>query len=107
MLNWGDDPPLIMCLLGSSRFQTDIQKAARAFTLAGHIVVAPCVYPSMDGLTLSDETKRTLDALQLRRIEMADAVYVVNPSGYLDSTTRLAIEHAVSLGKSVRYLEER
>jgi len=47
-----------------------------------------------------------LDTLHLRKIDLADEVFVVNKDGYIGDSTRHEIEYAQSKGKPVRYLEE-
>lgn len=80
--------------------------AFRAFTLLGHVVVMP---PMIDGTNggafVNEETQKKLDELQLKKIQMSDIVYIVNPKGITNPRTRAEIEFAKSLGKEIRYLE--
>ncbi len=105
VLNWGDSPPLIVCICGSTKFKSDMLSASRAFTLQGHIVVMPGVFGHVDGGFVDGATKQKLDDLHFRKIEMADIVYVVNRDGYVGSSTKKEIDYALSLGKLVRFLE--
>ena len=43
----------------------------------------------------------------VRKIDMADEIYVINVGGYIGDSTRSEIEYAWEHGKVVRYLEER
>lgn len=45
--------------------------------------------------------------MHLRKIDMADEVYVINVGGYIGSSTKAEIRYAMATGKPVRYLEER
>ena len=47
-----------------------------------------------------------LDDMHKRKIDMADAIYVINVGGYIGSSTKSEIEYATAHGKEVRYLEE-
>jgi hypothetical protein len=47
-----------------------------------------------------------LDDMHKRKIDMADAIYVINVGGYIGSSTRSEIEYAKATGKEVLYLEE-
>lgn len=58
----------------------------------------------MDEGTLS-KTKKMLDDMHKRKIDMADGIYVINVGGYIGDSTRSEIEYAKALGKSVDYLE--
>ena len=41
-----------------------------------------------------------------RKIDLADAIYVINVDGYIGESTRSEIEYAQRNGKEVRYLVE-
>ena len=47
-----------------------------------------------------------LDNMHKRKIDMADAIYVINVGGYIGSSTRSEIEYAEKNGKRIMYLEE-
>lgn len=51
-------------------------------------------------------TKEMLDDMHLRKIDMADEIYVINVDGYIGTSTRNEIEYAKRTGKVVRYLEK-
>ena len=55
--------------------------------------------------TLS-KTKEMLDDMHKRKIDMADAIYVINVEGYIGESTKSEIEYAQKHGKEVRYLVE-
>ena len=40
-----------------------------------------------------------------RKIDMADAIYVINVGGYIGESTRSEIEYATRHGKEIFYLE--
>lgn len=106
VFNWGDNPPIVMCLCGPDRFKSEFLGAFRAFTLAGHIVLLPPFFDNTNGDGfLNKETREKLNELHMRKIDMADLVYVINPKGITNETTRREIEYAESLGKMIKYLE--
>jgi len=47
-----------------------------------------------------------LDNMHKRKIDMADAIYVINVGGYIGESTRSEIEYATKQGKTVMYLEK-
>lgn len=51
--------------------------------------------------------KEILDELHLRKIDIADEVFIVNRDGYIGESTRKEIEYAENLGKPIVYLEEQ
>ena len=71
----------------------------RELTFAGVIVVAPGEADEV----VSDEQKAVLDALHLRKIDLADRIIVVNPGGYVGESTSREIAYARAAGKPVSF----
>ena len=46
-----------------------------------------------------------LDNMHKRKIDMADAIYVINVGGYIGESTRSEIDYATRQGKEILYLE--
>ncbi len=42
--------------------------------------------------------------MHLRKIDLADEIFVINPGGYIGSSTSNEINHAKKTGKAVRFL---
>lgn len=84
------DRPEIVCICGSTRFVDEMRVVNRDLTFAGIIVVAS---GEADEL-ITDKQKTALDALHLRKIDLADRVLVVNPGGYIGESTRREIDYA-------------
>jgi hypothetical protein len=89
-------------------------EAQKKLTLEGNIVIGvglfghsgdQDVWENMDEGTLT-KTKEMLDDMHKRKIDMADAIFVINVGGYVGSSTKSEIEYAITHGKEVRYLEE-
>ena len=80
---------------------TQMREANRELTFAGIIVVAP----SEADESPTPEQKALLDALHLRKIDLADRVLVVNPGGYVGESTRREIDYARAAGKPVSFTE--
>ena len=100
------DRPEIVCICGSTRFADQMLAANRDLTFAGVIVVAPGVFAHRSpGEKISDEQKATLDALHLRKIDLADRVLVINPGGYIGESTRREITYARATGKPVSFAD--
>ncbi len=100
-----EDRPHIVCICGSTRFRDEMADANRQLTLAGKIVVAPAVFQHR-GDAITDEQKQILDELHLRKIDLADAVFVVDPGGYIGESTTREIAYARSTGKPVVRLSQ-
>ena len=103
----------VITLCGSSRFKEDFFKVQKDLTLKGNIVISlglfghsgdDEVWENMDEGTLTN-TKKMLDDMHKRKIDMADEIFVVNVGGYIGESTKSEIEYAKIHGKKVNYLE--
>lgn len=80
----------------------------KRLTLEGNIVISVGLFGhSGDDEVWTEGTKEMLDDMHKRKIDMADAIYVINVGGYIGESTRSEIDYAKRNGKEVRYLEER
>jgi hypothetical protein len=77
----------------------EMRAVNRDLTFAGAIVVEP---GEADG-PVTDEQKAALDALHLRKIDLADRVLVVNPGGYVGESTSREIAYSHATGKPVSF----
>jgi hypothetical protein len=107
--------PKIVCICGSSRFCDIAAVKAWEFEKQGVLALSMCYLPqwyhdatgkSENGHYAEQEgVAHILDDLHLRKIDMADSVYVVNYNGYIGDRTRTEIAYAESLGKPIEYME--
>jgi len=97
--------PTIVCICGSTKFKDEWEKAIMQETLAGKIALSVAFYTHADGHIIEPKVKGMLDELYLRKIDLADEVFVINKDGYIGESTRREIEYAMASGKLVRYLE--
>lgn len=107
----GKYPVITLC--GSTRFKNEFYEVQKRLTLEGNIVISVGlfghsgdkeVWDGMDEDTLS-KTKIMLDDMHKRKIDMADAIYVINVGGYIGDSTKSEIKYAKAHGKEVMYLE--
>lgn len=90
--------PEIVCLCGSTKFIREERLVYFSETIGGRIVL------SHSGRRVEGSEKDVLDALHLRKIELADRVIVVSDeTGYYGESTTREIAHARALGKSVEF----
>ena len=76
-----------------------MRAANRDLTFAGVIVLAPGEAEEL----ITNEQKTALDALHLRKIDLADRVLVVNPGGYVGESTSREIAYARATGKPISF----
>jgi hypothetical protein len=96
----------IVCICGSTRFkQSWISENAR-LTGEGNIVLAVGLWGHHERKYPNEETKKKLDELHLRKIDLCDWVWVLDVGGYIGESTRNEITYAKAHGKLVRYLSK-
>ena len=104
------DRPEIICLCGSSRFVSEMAVIAWGFEKDGKIAMGLHLMPESygapaDHLAEAEGVAEQMDELHLRKIDLADRVFVVNVGGYIGDSTRREIEYAAQQGKPIVYLE--
>lgn len=100
----GKYPVITLC--GSTRFKEQFLEVQKRLTLEGNIVISVGLFGhSGDNEVWTDGTKEMLDDMHKRKIDMADAIFVINVGGYIGSSTRSEIDYALKNGKEVMYLE--
>ena len=95
----------VITLCGSTRFKEDFERVNRELTLMGNIVISVGCF-GHSGDTFTEEQKVMLDNIHKRKIDIADAIYVINRDGYIGSSTKSEIEYAKQHGKQIIYMED-
>jgi hypothetical protein len=80
-------------------------EAKKELSLDGHIVISVGCFGHSDPDPRIERSKEMLDQMHLRKIDMADAIFVVNPRGYVGESTSREIEYAKAQGKKIMWLE--
>lgn len=94
----------VVVLSGSIRFWDKIQEMHERLELENEFVVIG-ITPHVMSRDFIPEEEDLLDELHREKIQLADALYVVNVDGYIGNSTRSEIEFAKQLGKEIIYLE--
>ena len=104
-----DNFPGIVCFCGSTRFMDAFHEAGWQLTLEGRIVLSIGVCKHAEhhgGEALGQHVAERLDELHLRKIDLAEWVFILNVDGYIGDSTRRELEYAKSQGKRITFLEE-
>lgn len=102
--------PKIVVLCGSSKF-VDIMAVAEWFIERDELAITmglnllPQWYPDVpsDHLAEHEKCAELMDELHLRKIDLADEIFVVDWDGYIGESTSREIAYAKNLGKHIRY----
>lgn len=93
----------IITLCGSMQFKNKMIEIAAKLELSGNVVIQCIYFPQ--NKKLSNFELELLSKLHYKKIEISDAIYVVNVDGYIGEATRKEIEYAHSLNKEILSLE--
>lgn len=94
----------IITICGSMKFQEQMIEVAKKLELEDQYVVIQCVYFDKSK-TLTSQEINILNDLHYRKIDISDAIYVVNVGGYIGASTQKEIEYARSLNKQILFFE--
>ncbi|MCI6160716.1 MAG: hypothetical protein MR681_05195 [Prevotella sp.] len=96
----------IITLCGSTRFKEQFLETQKRLTLEGNIVISVGLFGhSGDDDVWIPGVKEMLDDMHLRKIDLADEIFVINVGGYIGESTKREISYAEKTGKKVKYLE--
>ena len=92
----------IVTLCGSLKFKKEMMTIAEKMALKGYCILTP-VYPISDNIERNEEQLIKLKEAHFKRIELSDAILVLNVNNYIGNSTNLEIEYAKKLGKEIVY----
>ena len=80
-------------------------KVQEKLTLDGNIVLTPNFVNNIKKEDIDEKTKKMLDEMHKRKIDMSDEIYVINVGGYIGESTKNEVEYAKEKGKGISYRE--
>ena len=92
----------IVTLCGSLKFQKEMMTVAEKMALEGYCVLTPA-YPVSENIERTKEQLIKLKEAHFKRIELSDAILVVNINNYIGDSTKLEIDYAKKIGKEIIY----
>lgn len=97
--------PRIICYCGSLRFKKQFEEMEMKSLLRGEIALLPaCMYVDLERKYGNfHEYKQMADEVHKHKIDLADEVFVIDPGGYIGSSTSEEIDYARSKGKKVKF----
>ena len=94
----------VITICGSMRYSKEMMKISEELELKEGDAVIQCVY-NIDGQRYEGVDASILDKIHRKKIDISDAIYVVNIDGYIGNSTKKEIEYAINNGKEVIYHE--
>jgi uncharacterized protein YkuJ len=97
----------IITLCGSTRFKEEFEEVNRTLELNDWVVLTVASYYHSENnrslRTWIEHNKRQLDKLHLVKIELSQAIVVIDVDKYIGKSTRSEIRHAKQLEKPIYY----
>lgn len=96
----------VITICGSLKYQNIMMEEAQKLTMEGNCVLTP-TYPVIKDYKISQEEMNNLKESHLKRIELSDAIYVLNVDNYIGESTSIEIDYASSLNKEIIYYTDK
>jgi len=95
---------MVICISASIRFKEDIKQVSAALTEFGIIHYLPTMNLPKELETAEMTPKLVYEHFD--KINEADAILVVNPTGYVGNSVKIEIGYAKGIGKQIYFLEK-
>ena len=92
----------VVTLCGSLKFQKEMMTVAEKMALEVYCILTP-VYSVSEKIDITKKQLINLKEAHFKRIELSDAILVVNINNYIGDSTNLEIDYAKKLGKKIIY----
>lgn len=95
----------VVTMCGSMKFNDQMKLIARKLEAKNGWAVIQCVYSQKRDKMDDIQEMHNIENAQYKKIELCDAIYVVNINGYTGEATKRAINYAKKLGKEIIFHE--
>lgn len=94
----------VITVCGSLKFIDKIKEETERLALEGNCVLS-ITYKTENNEIYTEEDLKMFQKAHFKRIEISDAIFIVNVGGYIGRHTQQEINYATSLGKEVIYMQ--
>jgi len=95
----------VVTMCGSMKFNKQMRTIARRIEAKQGWAVLQCVYSKKSDKLDNIDEMHNIEVAHYKKIEISDAIYVVNIGGYIGEATKRAIAYAKKCGKEIIYHE--
>lgn len=95
----------IITICGSLKFTEEMKVQAELLELAGNCVLG-VIYPTKKIIDYKPTEITAFSSAHFKKIDLSDAIFVVNKNGYIGESTYKEIIYAELKGKEIMYLEK-
>lgn len=90
-------------ICGSMRFEKEMQKISFELETKHGFNVLQCIYGNAE---VSESEKNNIVEAHYKKIDLSDAVYIIDINKYIGNSVKDEIEYAINRGKDVIYHSE-
>jgi len=94
----------IITICGSLKFIEEMKYYSEKLEFEGNCVLS-VIYPTKDKNLYTDEEINMLKIGHNKRIDISDAIFVINKNGYIGESVKNEIKYAKERDKEILYLE--
>jgi len=95
----------IITICGSLKFENEMKNVSEKLALEGNCVLS-VIYPTKEKEKYTKEEIEILGKEHLKKIDISNAIFVINKNGYIGESVRNEIEYAKNQNKEIIYLDE-
>jgi len=92
-------------ICGSLKFENEIKLYSEKLSLDGNCVFS-LIFPTKDKDKYTKDEIEILGKGHLLKIELSDAIFVVNKNGYIGDAVKKEIDYAKKHNKEIMYMED-
>jgi len=94
---------MTITLCGSTKFKKEFEFWNMVLTFSGHSIFSCAFFGHSDKIDPPRNYKATLDVVHFKKIDLSDAIFVIDQDGYIGESTEREIEYASMNGKTIFY----
>ena len=95
----------IITICGSLKFESEMKYMSEKLALEGNCILS-VVYPAKGKEKYTKDEIEILGKEHLKKIDISNAIFVINKNGYIGEAVKREIEYAKNQNKEIIYLEE-
>jgi|LSQX01.1.fsa_nt_gb hypothetical protein len=92
----------VITICGSMRFDSEMKEIAKVLEIENNFCVLQCIY-NEGNKPFDSETVKKLALAHYKKIDLSDAIYVVNIDGYIGESVKEEIQYALSKNLEIIY----
>lgn len=96
----------VITVCGSTKFKEEYEWLHKELIFKDWLVFSVGAYGHRDDDTRIEGRKDRLDAIHLMKITRSDAVFIINPKGYIGDSTRRELSAAGEMGKEIYFWDD-